>query len=312
MHVQTHILAGWCCANLLLCTPRQRLAAMVAAAAPDVDGVAILFGQDAYWTFHHTFGHNLWFALLAAAILAAWARPAVGTFLLCLAMVHLHLYMDYWGSGADWHIRYLWPLREPVWRNPSAWPFFSWQNIAAFFALLLWTVAIARRLRRTPLELIYPRLDAELVGRRRGRGTGSTFTGRSFSAFSTPASGDRSDAPQQGAAMANTSVTKVNSGSSPKGTMGQKYLASGVTTAMRMWDDEQPGEPKAAEARDYETVGYVVKGRAELEIEGQKVTLEPGDSWVVNKGQRHTYRILEPFTAVEATTPPARSHGRDA
>ena len=109
----------------------------------------------------------------------------------------------------------------------------------------------------------------------------------------------------------NTSVTKVSSGSSPKGTMGQKYLASGVSTAMRMWDDEQPGEAKKAEARDYETVGYVIKGRAELQIEGQTVTLQAGDSWVVNKGQSHTYRILESFTAVEATTPPARSHGRD-
>ncbi len=112
--------------------------------------------------------------------------------------------------------------------------------------------------------------------------------------------------------MANTSVTKVSSGSSPKGTLGQKYLASGVSTAMRMWEDEQPGVAKPAEARDYETVGYVIKGRAELEIEGQKVTLEAGDSWVVNKGQKHAYKVLEPFTAIEATTPPARSHGRDA
>ena len=110
---------------------------------------------------------------------------------------------------------------------------------------------------------------------------------------------------------ANTSVTKVSSGSSPRGKMGQKYLASGVSTAMRLWDDEQPGEAKAAEARDYETVGYVIKGKAELQIEGQTVTLVAGDSWVVNKGQSHTYQILEPFTAVEATTPPARSHGRD-
>jgi heme exporter protein D len=167
MHVQTHILSGWCCANLLPCTPRQRLAAMVAAAAPDLDGLSILFGRNAYWRWHHTFGHNLFFSLLVGAALAAWARPAWGTFLLCVAMVHLHLYMDYWGSGADWHIHYLWPLREPVWRNPSAWAFYSWQNMAAFFALLLWTVVIAVRAKRTPLEGLLPQLDRELVGGRR-------------------------------------------------------------------------------------------------------------------------------------------------
>jgi quercetin dioxygenase-like cupin family protein len=114
------------------------------------------------------------------------------------------------------------------------------------------------------------------------------------------------------AAGRNTSVTKVSSAASPKGEMGQKYLASGTTTAMRLWEDEQPGEAKEVAARDYETVGYVIKGRAELEIEGQTVVLEPGDSWVVNKGQKHRYNIIESFTAVEATTPPARAHGRDA
>jgi quercetin dioxygenase-like cupin family protein len=63
--------------------------------------------------------------------------------------------------------------------------------------------------------------------------------------------------------------------------------------------------------REYETVGFVIAGRAELELEGQRVLLEPGDSWVVPKGAAHTYTILEPFTAVEATYPPSYMHGRD-
>jgi quercetin dioxygenase-like cupin family protein len=63
--------------------------------------------------------------------------------------------------------------------------------------------------------------------------------------------------------------------------------------------------------REYETVGYVISGRAELHLEGQMVLLEPGDSWVVPKGALHGYRILEPFTALEATSPPAHVHGRD-
>jgi quercetin dioxygenase-like cupin family protein len=42
------------------------------------------------------------------------------------------------------------------------------------------------------------------------------------------------------------------------------------------------------------------------------VKLEAGDSWVVPRGARHTYRILEPFTAVEATCPPSHVYGRDA
>ena len=111
--------------------------------------------------------------------------------------------------------------------------------------------------------------------------------------------------------MADTTVTKVDSRESPIGAMGQKYLASGKHVAMRLWENEEPAEPKAPASREYETVGYVLRGRAELHIEGQMVTLEKGDSWVVPAGARHTYRILETFTAVEATSPPAHAHARD-
>ncbi|MBD2210692.1 cupin domain-containing protein [Nostoc linckia FACHB-104] len=111
--------------------------------------------------------------------------------------------------------------------------------------------------------------------------------------------------------MSDTSVKKVDSSHSPKGKLGQKYLASGKTVAMRIWENEQPSEEKPPTSREYETVGYVISGRAELHIEGQTILLEPGNSWVVPKGSSHTYKILEPFTAVEATSPPAQVHGRD-
>jgi quercetin dioxygenase-like cupin family protein len=111
--------------------------------------------------------------------------------------------------------------------------------------------------------------------------------------------------------MGDTSVTKVQSKHSPRGNQGEKYLAGGVRLAMRLWEEERAGAPKPPTARDYETVGYVILGRAELHLEGQMVLLEPGDSWVVPKGAEHSYTILEPFTAIEATSPPAFVHGRD-
>ncbi len=110
--------------------------------------------------------------------------------------------------------------------------------------------------------------------------------------------------------MRDTSVTKVSSQFSPHGRAGQKQLASGIQVSMRLWEDEQPAD-KPSTRRDYETVGFVIKGRAELVIEGQTVLLEPGDSWVVPKGAEHRYTILEPLTAIEATAPPAQVHGRD-
>jgi quercetin dioxygenase-like cupin family protein len=104
--------------------------------------------------------------------------------------------------------------------------------------------------------------------------------------------------------MPDTSVKKVSSEYSPHGALGQKYLASGIRVSMRLWENEPPGEAKPPTVREYETVGYVIAGRAELHLEGQLLKLEPGDSWVVPKGASHSYKILEPFTAVEATSPP--------
>ena len=83
--------------------------------------------------------------------------------------------------------------------------------------------------------------------------------------------------------MADTTIKKVSSDFSPKGEMGQIYLASGKRVSLRLWRDEEP-QAKEAVRRDYETVGYVISGRAELTVEGQPIKLEPGDSWLVPAG----------------------------
>jgi hypothetical protein len=164
MHVQTHILSGWCVGNLFpRFTPRERLLSMLAASLADLDGLGILFGQEAYWNYHHKLGHNLGYGLLVSVALAAFASHRVLVFGVCLALYHLHLLMDYCGSGPGWGIPYLWPLSPREWRSADAWPFYSWQNISVFVALFLWTLWLARRRGRTPLEVIMPKMDAKLV-----------------------------------------------------------------------------------------------------------------------------------------------------
>ena len=111
--------------------------------------------------------------------------------------------------------------------------------------------------------------------------------------------------------MADKSITKVSSEHAPKGAAGQIYLASGVHLSMRLWQKESPTEDKPETVRDYETIGFVIEGKAELYIEGQRILLDRGDCWVVPKGAKHRYKILESFTAVEATSPPAEVHARD-
>ena len=110
--------------------------------------------------------------------------------------------------------------------------------------------------------------------------------------------------------MGDSTIKKVSERTAPKGAMEQTYLVSGKHLAMRLWRNEAP-QTDRPRSRDYETVGYVLSGKAELTVEGQSITLAPGDSWLVPAHAEHAYRVIEPFTAVEATAPPAQVHGRD-
>ena len=103
-------------------------------------------------------------------------------------------------------------------------------------------------------------------------------------------------------------IQKVSSRGTQTCPTGEVSLATGKAMAMRMWQDEEP-QDKAPHRSPYETIGYVIAGRAELTIDGEMVALEPGDSWLVPANAEHAYRIVETFTAVECTSPPALAAG---
>src|SRR5436190_2004366 len=107
----------------------QKSTIMIAASAADVDGIGRLYSEQVYWRFHHILGHNLLFGLLIALIFTAFSNHRLKALLIYLFLVHLHLLMDYFGSGPGWGISYLWPFDRHSFVNPHAWEFFSWQNI---------------------------------------------------------------------------------------------------------------------------------------------------------------------------------------
>ena len=91
------------------------------------------------------------------------------------------------------------------------------------------------------------------------------------------------------------------------GENGEHHLIRGETGAMRLWHNEQPSDTadKAPSRNDYETLGYVVSGQVELTVDGQTLTLNPGDSYRVPRGAEHVYRVTQTLTAVEVTAPAA-------
>ena len=99
-------------------------------------------------------------------------------------------------------------------------------------------------------------------------------------------------------------IKKVSSRGTEACPTGEVLLATGATMAMRLWQDEEP-QTKAPHSSPYETVGYVLKGRAELTVDGETTDLAPGDSYLVPAHASHAYRIIETFSAIECTSPPA-------
>ena len=72
-------------------TARERLFCMLAASLADLDGLSIVAGQEAYWDYHHTLGHNLAFGVTLCAALAAFSTRRLLGFAVYLLLFHLHL-----------------------------------------------------------------------------------------------------------------------------------------------------------------------------------------------------------------------------
>jgi mannose-6-phosphate isomerase-like protein (cupin superfamily) len=100
---------------------------------------------------------------------------------------------------------------------------------------------------------------------------------------------------------------KVSQNETQHGQGGQHHLIRGESGALRLWHNEQPSDSgdKSPHSNDYETLGYVISGRMDLMVDGETISLAPGDSYRVPKGAQHSYRILETLSAIETTIPGA-------
>jgi inner membrane protein len=136
---------------------------MLAAGIPDVDGLGVIASQEAFWKYHHIVGHNMLFGLTASAALAILSRRRAKSFVIYLLLFHVHLLMDYLGSGPGWDISYLWPFSDQAVQYLRPWAFYSWQNLSLGLFFLIWIIWIARIKNRTPFEFILPSIDQQLV-----------------------------------------------------------------------------------------------------------------------------------------------------
>jgi inner membrane protein len=183
MNPVTHLLVGWTVANSASLERRDRGIVTLAGVIPDVDGLGILIdlARDHgdgdltwWWALHHNLAHNLTTAVLYSAVAFCVATRRSATAGLAFLAFHLHLLGDVVGSrgpdGYQWPISYLNPFSD-AWQLTwsGQWELTAWPNFAITVLLLAWTVRIAWRDGRSPIEIVSLRADRAFTRRLRER-----------------------------------------------------------------------------------------------------------------------------------------------
>ena len=167
----THFFLGWLLPWRALDSRRDRVIVTLAGVAPDIDGIALLGGKEAFAKYHHVYTHHLAGALLAAAAGFAWGRRRWATAGFAAGAWLLHLFCDLVGAGEryeDGTYAYPLPLLFPFSSRPFdpfpwSWNLASWQNLLVMAAALLLAGRMALREGRTPVEVLSLRADRTVV-----------------------------------------------------------------------------------------------------------------------------------------------------
>ena len=169
MHPSSHLIVSWLVGQHLP-ERRDRLLVAYAGVAPDLDGLSLLAGVDAYGQWHHVLTHGLMGATLVAVCTARLAKDRLRACLLALLAFHLHLLCDFFGSGHGWGITYWYPFSTHEYLAPVQWDLNAWPNVAATMMALAVSGWLAVRHGRSVAETVLPaRWDAVIVETLRNR-----------------------------------------------------------------------------------------------------------------------------------------------
>jgi len=160
VHIEAHAMLGWALGNLPGSSPQIRRYCVLGAVLPDLDGIGFFFSPTAYDRYHHTIGHSLLaaglFALLMAWRCRSWTALAFGAL-----VFGSHLATDAGLSG--WPVYLLYPFSGRAFAFPQNLALSEPINIHLIYVGYVVMLGLAVVCRRTPLELISPKLDRLVV-----------------------------------------------------------------------------------------------------------------------------------------------------
>jgi hypothetical protein len=99
----SHLLFAWIIANSFSLNLRERRLCLIIGVISDIDGVFILFSEDLFLTYHHTFGHWLIFGIPLALFFSILSKNKVKGFLAFSSAFIVHLIADIMGSNWSVH-----------------------------------------------------------------------------------------------------------------------------------------------------------------------------------------------------------------
>ena len=169
---------GWVVANSApSLNKRDRALVTWASVVPDIDGLGIIAERLTqhsahplnWWSdYHHVLGHNIGFAIAVTICAAVFARRKFLTATLVFISFHLHLVADLVGArgpdGDQWPLPYLLPFSNKwqlTWSGQ--WALNAWPNFVITAALIIVTIALARRRGFSPLEIFSRKGDSIFV-----------------------------------------------------------------------------------------------------------------------------------------------------
>lgn len=159
-----HLQYGWWFAHWSEFSRRDRAVIALAGAGPDLDGLSMFGGPEAFHRYHHILFHNAGSALAVAVMAGLAFRSRWKAGLLTSFAFAMHVVEDYVTVG--WN-QYPWVPFSPSAVNLAdhvpGWVVQYVFQTAAMLFVLATTVWIYRRWGRSPLEILSPSLDRLLV-----------------------------------------------------------------------------------------------------------------------------------------------------
>jgi inner membrane protein len=179
MHLQSHLTLSWAVGSWLD-ERRDRSLVTWAGVLPDLDGISVLWGVDAFGRWHHVLSHNLLAAVVTASLAFGFARDRLRTAALAFLAFHVHLLADLMGSGTGWTVSYFYPFSDWYLDGFGWWELPSWQNLGITAAAVAFACWMGVRHGRTFIEACLPiRFDqvfCKLLRRTFGRRAGDAAT----------------------------------------------------------------------------------------------------------------------------------------